>query len=150
MLRGQLEEQRKRIEAEARETARRVRLSRRGDGSDVPHQRIVVVGPCASGKSMLADALRQRGYNAHAAAQEHSYVPAMWRMTKPSHLIYLDVTLENIKRRRQVSWGQDYLDDENQRLAHARQHADMVIDTDKLSAEAVIQQVLTFLQANNI
>jgi RNase adaptor protein for sRNA GlmZ degradation len=146
MARGQLEEQRKRLQAEARELERRKELSDNGDGIGVPVQRIVVVGPCASGKTMLANKLRELGYNARSAAQEHSYVPTMWRMSQPSHLIYLDVSMDAIRQRRKVSWGQPYLDDENERLAHAREHADIVIDTDNLTAQEVVNAALQSLE----
>ena len=150
MLRGQLAEARKRREAEAREHERRLRLSKNGDLKQVPHQRIVIVGPCASGKSVLVEALRERGYNAHASAQEHSYVQTMWKMTKPSHLIYLDADLTAIHQRRRVSWGQDYLDEENQRLAHARENADLIIDTAKLTPVEVADRALEFLESSVI
>ncbi len=62
---------------------------------------IAVVGPCASGKSMLVEHLQQRGYNAREVNQEHSYVPTMWqRFTKPDLLIYLDVSQETASERR--------------------------------------------------
>jgi deoxyadenosine/deoxycytidine kinase len=145
-MRGQLEEARKRREAENRELKRRLEISPDGDLSQVPHQRIVVVGPCASGKSMLVEALREHGYNAHAAAQEHSYVKTMWQMTRPSHLIYLDVDLPNIRQRRRVSWGQEYLSEENERLAHARQNADLIISTNDREPGQVVRQALDFLK----
>lgn len=145
-MRGQLEEARRRKEAEARELKRRIELSEVGDGSDVPRQRIVVVGPCASGKSALVNILRDEGYNARAAAQEHSYVQTMWMMSNPSHLIYLDAGLDAIKKRRRVSWGEDYLQEENRRLAHARAHADIVIETDNLTLEQIAGLALEFLQ----
>ncbi|MBN9386524.1 MAG: hypothetical protein J0I20_00595 [Chloroflexi bacterium] len=145
-MRGQLEEARKRREFENRELHRRLQLSQNGDLSKVPYQRIVVVGPCASGKSTLVEALRENGYNAHAAAQEHSYVKSMWQMTRPSHLIYLDVDMPNIRQRRRVSWGQEYLTEENERLAHARQHADLIISTNDREPGQVVQQALDFLK----
>ncbi|HEX2909999.1 MAG TPA: hypothetical protein VH186_04270 [Chloroflexia bacterium] len=149
-MRGQLEEARKRREAEARELARRKKLSENGNDWEVPYQRIVIVGPCASGKTMLADALRDYGYNAHPSAQEHSYVQTMWRMTKPSHLIYLDADLETIKSRRRVSWGQSFLDEENQRLAHARENADIIITTNKLTQHEVVSRAIAFLEAAGV
>lgn len=145
-MRGQLEEARKRREAEAREVTRRLALSKNGKIDDVPLQRIVVVGPCASGKSFLAEALRENGYNAHASAQEHSYVQTMWLMTNPSHLIYLDADLNAIRKRRTISWGQDYLDEENKRLAYARESADIIIDTAQLAPADVLKQALHFLK----
>ena len=149
-MRGQLEEARKRREAENRELKRRLQLSPNGDLTGVPYQRIVVVGPCASGKSMLVEALRDHGFNAHAAAQEHSYVKTMWQMTKPSHLIYLDVDLPNIRQRRRISWGEEYLSEENEKLAHARQNADLIISTNDREPVQVVQQALDFLKGQQL
>jgi len=54
---------------------------------------LAVVGPCAAGKSTLIEGLRQHGYQARHVAQEHSYVPEMWKLlTSPDYLIYLDVS----------------------------------------------------------
>lgn len=144
-MRGQLEEARRRREAEARELERRLQCSLDGSGKEVSRQRIVVVGPCASGKSALVDTLREQGYNAHSSAQEHSYVPTMWLMTNPSHLIYLDASLECIKQRRKVSWDATYLEEENRKLAHARAHADIILDTNNMSVQEVAACVLDFL-----
>ncbi len=110
--------------------------------------KIVIVGPCASGTSTLAGKLREAGFDAHACAQEHSYVPDMWRMSQPDVLIYLDARLETIRRRRAVSWGDEHLRVEQARLAHARQHADLYLPTDDLSAEEVFQTVLRFLTSH--
>ncbi len=144
-MRGQLEEARRRREVETRELNRRLKLSKEGHGQDVPRQRIVVVGPCASGKSALVNILRDHGYNAHTSAQEHSYVPTMWLMTNPSHLIYLEVSLAVIKSRRRVSWDEEYLQEENRRLSHARDHADLIIQTDDFSLDQVAERALNFL-----
>lgn len=143
-LRGQLAEASKRRAAEAR--ALEKRLAAQKEGRDLPLERIAVVGACASGKSALVDALRENGFNARAIAQEHSQVPTMWLMSNPSHLIYLEVDLENIKRRRQISWGQAYLDEEYRRLAHARQNADLIIDTNNTTLDAVVEKAIQFLQ----
>jgi GTPase SAR1 family protein len=109
--------------------------------------KIVVVGPCASGKTTLADNLRRLGYDAHPCAQEHSYVPDMWRMTDPDVLLYLDARLETIHRRREVSWGEEQLATENRRLAHAREHCDLSIATDELTIEQVRDRAVDFLRS---
>ena len=109
---------------------------------------IAVVGPCTSGKSTLVHALRDLGYTARMPAQEHSYVPDMWqRMTDPDLLIYLDVTWETARRRRNIHWGPERLDEEAERLAHARAHADLYLPTDALDAEGVLRRVLAFINA---
>jgi hypothetical protein len=111
--------------------------------------RIKVVGPCASGKSVLAARLRDLGYDARSAAQDHSYVPDMWqRLNPPDLLIYLDVTLEAAHRRGHsgTGWDQAYLDEQQRRLRHARAHCDLYLPTGDLAEEEVLAQVLGFLR----
>ena len=111
--------------------------------------RIKVVGPCASGKSTLAVRLRALGYDASSAAQDHSFAPEMWRrINPPDVLIYLDVTLAEAHRRGRtgMGWDQDYLDQQNYRLRHARAHCDFYLLTDGLSEEDAIGRVVEFLE----
>ena len=113
-----------------------------------PALRVAVVGPCASGKSTLTAALRAAGYEARQPAQEHSYVPDMWRrLVDPDVLIYLDISYEALLERRPHFGEQEYLEREKGRLAHARAHADLVVDTSALAAEAVAAQVMSLLEA---
>ncbi len=108
---------------------------------------IAVVGPCASGKSTLVQALRARGYNTREVVQEHSYVPTMWQLiTQPDLLIYLDVSWEVSQQRRPIDTGTDWWDELAQRLRHARQHADLYIHTDLLTPQEVLDRVLIFLE----
>jgi deoxyadenosine/deoxycytidine kinase len=110
--------------------------------------RIKVVGPCASGKSALVARLQQLGYDAQSAAQDHSYVPDMWqRLNPPDVLIYLDVTLEAAHRRgrRGLGWDQAYLDEQHDRLRHARDHCDLYLPTEDLTIEGVLASVIGFL-----
>ena len=112
--------------------------------------RIKVVGPCASGKSTLAAELRRLGFDAASAAQDHSFVPDMWRrLNPPDLLIYLDVSLEVAHRRGRAGhgWDQGYLDEENERLRHARAHCDLYLDTDALSEAEVLERVVAFVHA---
>jgi hypothetical protein len=122
------------------------------DSEAEPPLRIAVVGPCASGKSTLIEALRAAGYEARHTAQEHSYVPAMWqRISKPDVLIYLDVSYEVARTRRPtLDGGPERLAIQHQRLAHARQHCDLYLDTSGLSAEQVHDQVFGFLEGGTI
>ncbi|MFQ6059148.1 MAG: hypothetical protein ACE5MB_09765 [Anaerolineae bacterium] len=109
--------------------------------------RIAIVGPCASGKTVLAEGLRALGYEAHECAQEHSGAPAMWqRTTHPDILIYLDATLPTIAQRRQIDWGEEYLAELRRRLRHARQNCHLYIPTDGLTPEEILEQVLDFLR----
>ena len=106
-----------------------------------------MVGPCASGKSSLVRRLKALGYNARSVAQDHSYVPDMWRrITNPDLLIYLDTELNTIARRRHISWSERYLADECHRLRHARQHCDLYLSTDDLTEEEVLGRVMDFLE----
>ena len=107
---------------------------------------IGVVGPCASGKSLLVQALLARGYNAREVAQEHSYVPTMWqRIAQPDLLVYLDVSWEVACHRRPTDAGTGWWAEVTQRLHHARQHADLYIHTDELTPQEVLERVLAFL-----
>ncbi|MBA4380075.1 MAG: hypothetical protein C0393_05235 [Anaerolinea sp.] len=107
---------------------------------------IGVVGPCGSGKSTLIAELKRRGYNARHIAQEHSYVKDMWqRLSKPDILIFLDASYPLTCKRRNLNWSEADWEEQQQRLSHARQHADFYLDTDDLNIEEVRQQVMDFL-----
>lgn len=107
---------------------------------------IAVVGPCGSGKSLLVQELRERGYNAREVVQEHSHVPTMWqRITQPDLLIYLDVSWEVARQRRATDAGADWWVELARRLRHARQYADLYIHTDELTPQEVLERVLAFL-----
>jgi guanylate kinase len=106
-----------------------------------------VVGPCGSGKSTLIAGLEQHGYTCRHIAQEHSYVQSMWqKITNPDILIFLDASFPVSTARRKLTWRKDDHDEQYRRLAHARQHAHVVIDTDHLTPEQVLQKALSFLQ----
>jgi thymidylate kinase len=110
---------------------------------------IGVVGPCAAGKTTLIQGLRALGYQARHIAQEHSYVPQMWKkLTNPDILVYLDVSYPITIQRRKLDWTLQEYSEEIHRLHHARQHAHCYVNTDSLSPEDVLNQVLSFLKNN--
>ena len=113
---------------------------------------VKIVGVSAAGKSTLVEGLRQFGYNARPAAQEHSEVPDMWqRIRPPNWLIFLDADLPaQGERRPDVSWSERWRRTELQRLAHARSHADLLIDTSSLTPEEVLQEIVRFLHVNRV
>lgn len=115
---------------------------------DPDHQRqlhIVIVGPCAAGKSTLHNGLHARGFDkARVVAQEHSGVRDLWKMRgRPDCLIYLDARLETIAARQQRSdWTIEYLAELLDRLKNARSACDLYLPTDELSIEEVLDNVI--------
>jgi len=108
---------------------------------------IGVVGPCGSGKSTLIAGLNQCGYSCRHIAQEHSYVQAMWQIiTKPNLLIYLHASFQNSTIRRKLNWLESDHTEQLRRLSHAREHANIIINTDDLTPEQVLQKALDFLK----
>ena len=109
--------------------------------------KVGVVGPCAAGKSTLVAGLEQNGYWGKHIAQEHSYVQDMWlRISKPDVLVYLDVSYPLTIQRRKLDWTEDEYLEEIRRLRHARQHADLYLNTDPFTAQEVLFEVITFLE----
>lgn len=109
---------------------------------------IGVVGPCGAGKSSLVAGLKAQGYLVRHIAQEHSYVPDMWkRLTDPDILVYLEVSYENTIRRRKLDWTYAEYTEQLHRLRHARQHANLNLDTNSLTVEEVLNNVLYFIKS---
>jgi len=108
------------------------------------------VGPCASGKSTITSELEALGYRTRHIAQEHSYVKDMWqRLTNPDILIFLQASYPVTVKRRNLNWREkDYIE-QQRRLAHAREHADLFINTDDLSVDEVIQRIINFIEQKN-
>jgi cytidylate kinase len=108
---------------------------------------IGVVGPCGSGKSTLIAGLEKYGYSCRHIAQEHSYVQSMWqKIAKPDVLIYLSVSFPISTERRKLDWQPRDFDEQKRRLEHAHQHANLVIDTDDLTPEQVLQTALNYFK----
>jgi guanylate kinase len=111
---------------------------------------IGIVGPCSAGKSTLINGLKDNGIQAKHIAQEHSYVPDMWkRIGKPGILIYLDVSYLISMKRRRMDMGEKEFSEQVERLTHAKDHADLYLNTDILTPSEVLTQVLEFLRGNN-
>jgi hypothetical protein len=75
----------------------------------------------------------------------------MWqRISKPDVLIYLDVSYEVARARRPtLDGGPERLAVQRQRLAHARQHCHLYLDTSQLTPEQVHDNVFGFLSVKN-
>jgi ATPase subunit of ABC transporter with duplicated ATPase domains len=110
---------------------------------------IGIVGPCGAGKTTLMTGLKKHGYDARAIAQEHSYVPAMWqKLTKPDLLIFLQASHTTGALRRNLNWTHAEWELQQHRLAHAYQHAHLIVNTDSLLISEVLSTVLVFLASH--
>lgn len=112
---------------------------------------IGVVGPCGSGKSTLIAGLERYGYTCRHIAQEHSYVQAMWQIiSKPDILIFLHASFPICTARRKLDWLERDYDEQSRRLSHAREHADVLVDTDDLTPNQILQIVLDYLRDSRL
>lgn len=113
---------------------------------------IKVVGISASGKSTLVRSLRAAGYDARPVSQEHSNIPDLWQhFDEPDYLIYLHASLEDQRARRpDVMWSAGAHKEEMRRLAHAREHADLRIDTSGMTPGSVYQIASSFLTQQRV
>ena len=110
---------------------------------------IGVVGPCGAGKTTLTNALDALGYTTRHIAQEHSYVKDMWkRITNPDVLIFLQASFAVTKQRRSkmIHWTPSDYEEQQRRLSHALTHADLIIETDTLNIQEVLEKALDFLK----
>jgi GTPase SAR1 family protein len=110
--------------------------------------RIVVVGSCATGKSTLVAALRERGFDASANGQEHSEIPTLWNHTSPDLVVLLEADLETIRARRGPWWPESIYTAQQRRLANARLAADVVVDTARTSVADTVQIIADHIDAN--
>ena len=112
----------------------------------IPGPLVAVVGPCASGKTSLVRELCNLGYNAREVAQEHSLVPDLWRrFTRPSVLMYLDVSPSVACQRRGMGSPPRWWSKVPHRLRLARQEAHLCILTDDLTPRQILDRTLAFL-----
>jgi chloramphenicol 3-O-phosphotransferase len=73
-------------------------------------------------------------------------VPAMWqRLTKPDLLVFLDASYETCTRRRRLTWDRWEYEEQLRRLEHASLHADLHVETDRLTPDEVQRAVLSGL-----
>ena len=74
-------------------------------------------------------------------------MPAMWQIiTNPDILIYLNVSFRISTARAKLNWQERDYAEQLHRLSHAREHANIIIETDDITAEDVLQKALTFLK----
>lgn len=106
---------------------------------------VVVVGPCASGKTTLVANLQESGVDAWAVGQEHSAVRYLWARRNPDLVVGLDVDLETLRARRSPGWSEAIYAAQHQRLQDAFANADIVIDTGTRPEKDVLQAVLDLI-----
>jgi hypothetical protein len=71
----------------------------------------------------------------------------MWQIiSKPDLLIYLDASFPVSTARRRLDWQEKDYQEQQRRLAHAHEHAHLIIETDRLTPGQVLQQALAFLE----
>lgn len=108
--------------------------------------RIVLVGICGSGKTVLAQGLCRLGYEVRECAQEHSKAPRMWQViSRPDVLIYLDASEDVVHDRGCQHYVTGCVEEQRRRLMHARAHCDLYIMTDDLTEIQVLEQAVQFL-----
>ncbi len=115
---------------------------------DYHHRSIVIVGPCAAGKSTLRDRLLERGFSqVRVVAQEHSGVRDLWKMRGyPEVLIYLDAEVMTANARQGRSdWTPAAHAEQLERLAHARAACDLYLPTDELTPDEVADRAERFI-----
>ncbi|WP_256324563.1 hypothetical protein [Selenomonas ruminantium] len=108
--------------------------------------KIAIVGVCASGKTTLVAGLKAAGYDAYNVAQEHSGIHDFWAKRHPDILVMIDATMPAIHKRRVVYWDESRLEVQHKRLADAKAHADLYIQTDQYNAQQVRDKVINFIQ----
>jgi hypothetical protein len=108
-----------------------------------------LVGPCKAGKTVLKRGLLTRGYQVKHIAQEHSYVQEMWKkIANPDVLVFLEVSYPITLERSSLSWSKHEYEEQLRRLSHAREHADLVIETDEKTPEQILKIVLDYLDTH--
>jgi hypothetical protein len=111
-------------------------------------RRIVVIGPCASGKTSLTTRLQRMGYDALACGQEHSEIAELWRHQQPDVVIGLRIELNTLRQRRSPEWSEAIYARQIARLESGYRSADLVIDCDAIDQGAVMDQVVAWLRDN--
>lgn len=107
---------------------------------------IVLVGPCASGKSTLAHELEEAGIAVRICGQEHSSIKDFWRTMNPDVLVALSIDLPTLRSRRNEGWPETLFAMQQRRLESAFACADLVIDTSRESPQRAAQLVQRYLR----
>jgi len=75
-------------------------------------------------------------------------VQNMWqRIHPPDWLVFLDVSYTVSMQRKNLNWTVEEYQEQQRRLAHAREHADFYLMTDSLTADEVAEKVAGFINS---
>ncbi len=107
-----------------------------------PINGVVLVGVCAAGKTTAREGLGATGIPARSVAQEHSMIKHLYRNGGPGRLVLLVASWETVHRRRQLAWNPDFYRTEWSRLEAARREADLILHTDNLSRQEVLDSIV--------
>ena len=121
------------------------------DGEARRQLHIVVVGPCAAGKTTLVNGLIACGFaGARLVVQEHSGVHDLWaRRGPPDALIYLDVQVATMNLRQgRTDWTDTARAEQLLRLESARRECHLYLPTDDLTIPQVLETVVLFLEGH--
>jgi cytidylate kinase len=102
---------------------------------------IAIVGPCASGKSTLAENLRAVGFDARVSGQEHSEVATLWKRLRADVVVALHIDIETLRARRGETWSQSLFESQLRRLRNAYDAADIHINTVAQSESEAVAEV---------
>lgn len=103
-------------------------------------RRIVIVGVCGAGKSLLAKNLGSRGFDARTVAQEHSLVATLFLRSEPDAVICLEASDATVALRKSSGWEPSLLREQRRRLKLARQKADIVLGTDGVDPDELADE----------
>ncbi len=121
------------------------------DDESYYQRHIIIVGPCASGKSTLRAHLQAHGFTqVRVVAQEHSSIRDLWKMRGyPEVLIYLDARADTANvRQGRSDWTQVARDEQLDRLRDARAACDLYLPTDELTPDEVADHVVEHLKTS--
>ncbi|MHB0914150.1 MAG: nucleoside/nucleotide kinase family protein [Thermoleophilia bacterium] len=110
------------------------------ESPDAAPRRIVIVGVCGAGKTLLAEKLSARGFDARTVAQEHSLVATLFLRGEPDAVIYLEASDATVAQRKRSGWEPSLLREQRRRLKLARQKADIVLATDGMDPDRLADE----------
>lgn len=107
--------------------------------------KIAVVGTCASGKTTIVAELRRLGLDAYVVSQEHSIVRDLWRHLNPDALVVLEADYQTVRQRRGGIWPRWLYDAQLDRLADARRHANVILNTSIQPVDKTIASIVAMI-----